>query len=55
MCAPITCRQCGKVTWSGCGQHVAEVKAMVGPDQWCDGHDQVADTRSNVFGFRQGR
>jgi hypothetical protein len=35
MCSPIACRQCGKTTWSGCGQHVDLVKARVAPDQWC--------------------
>ena len=38
MCSPKTCRQCGMTTWSGCGQHVAQVKAMVPADQWCHGH-----------------
>lgn len=38
MCSPMTCRTCGKTTWSGCGQHVAEVKAQVPDGQWCDGH-----------------
>lgn len=35
MCSPTTCRQCGKTTWTGCGEHVAQVKAMVPADQWC--------------------
>lgn len=38
MCSPVRCRQCGKTTWSGCGQHVAAIKAMVPADQWCGGH-----------------
>lgn len=38
MCSPKTCRQCGMTTWSGCGQHVAQVKAMTPANQWCDGH-----------------
>lgn len=29
MCYPVTCKQCGKTTWAGCGQHVASVKASV--------------------------
>lgn len=55
MCSPINCQQCGKVTWSGCGQHVAQVKAMVPAGQWCGGHDQASSAGTNVFGFRQGR
>jgi len=38
MCRPKTCRTCGKTTWAGCGQHVAQVKAMVPTGQWCPGH-----------------
>ena len=37
MCSPVTCRVCGKTTWAGCGQHIAQVKAAVPKDQWCDG------------------
>ena len=35
MCYPVTCPRCGKTTWDGCGEHVAEVKASVPPEQWC--------------------
>lgn len=38
MCRPVTCKVCGKTTWAGCGQHVAQVKAMVPANQWCGGH-----------------
>jgi hypothetical protein len=38
MCRPTKCRTCGKTTWAGCGQHVAQVKAMVPTGQWCAGH-----------------
>ncbi|MFZ0529225.1 MAG: hypothetical protein WAL91_01650 [Propionicimonas sp.] len=40
MCSPVSCRTCGKTTWSGCGQHVAQVKARVPAGQWCGGHSQ---------------
>jgi hypothetical protein len=43
MCSPVTCRVCGKTTWSGCGQHVAQVKAMVPAAQWCGGQHSEAD------------
>lgn len=53
MCSPATCRVCGKTTWSGCGQHVAQVKARVPAGQWCDGHDDAAQptvtARSGLF------
>lgn len=38
MCRPTRCRTCGKTTWAGCGQHVADVKASVPAEQWCPGH-----------------
>lgn len=38
MCHPKTCKTCGKTTWAGCGQHIADVKARVPADQWCPGH-----------------
>jgi hypothetical protein len=38
MCHPKKCHTCGKTTWSGCGQHVAAVRASVPAGQWCSGH-----------------
>lgn len=35
MCSPVRCNQCGKVTWSGCGQHVDQVMAQFPPEQQC--------------------
>ena len=32
MCRAVKCRVCGKTTWSGCGQHIATVKAGVPAD-----------------------
>ncbi len=45
MCYAVKCKQCGKTTWAGCGQHVASVKAGVPAAQWCGGHAHQA-TRS---------
>lgn len=39
MCRPVMCKTCNKTTWAGCGQHVADVKAAVPADNWCNGHD----------------
>ena len=39
MCHPVRCRTCGLTTWSGCGSHVAQVRAAVPADRWCEGHD----------------
>jgi len=38
MCRAVTCRQCGKVTWAGCGQHVDQVMAGVPKSRRCPGH-----------------
>lgn len=38
MCQPVPCTICGKTTWKGCGDHIAEVQAHVPADQWC-GHE----------------
>ena len=42
MCRPVPCNVCGKTTWAGCGDHVAQVRAIVPPEQWCDGHHDSA-------------
>jgi hypothetical protein len=35
MCQPANCPACAKTTWSGCGNHVDQVKAKVPAGQWC--------------------
>ncbi len=35
MCSPIRCSTCGKITWTGCGQHVDEVMAGVPRAEQC--------------------
>ena len=37
MCYAVTCRKCGKTTWSGCGQHVDQVMRGVPVSQRCQG------------------
>ena len=48
MCRPAHCRQCGKVTWAGCGQHVDQVMAGVPRQQQCTcrAEDEGAPRRS---------
>lgn len=36
MCSRVNCRKCGKVTYSGCGQHLDQVFAGVPKNQRCD-------------------
>jgi len=43
MCHAVKCRVCGKTTWAGCGQHIAQVKAGVPKGQWCDGKHTQAE------------
>ena len=51
MCSPVKCKTCGKTTWSGCGQHVAAVKASVPKGQWCDGHPKSESSKVGFFSF----
>ncbi len=50
MCRAVTCRTCGKTTWAGCGQHVADVRRTVPAAQWCAGHACTA-SQSTPTGF----
>ena len=57
MCRPTKCKTCGKITWAGCGQHVADVKAAVPTDQWCPGHgasERSGGVLGRLFGGRGG-
>ena len=54
MCRAVTCRVCGKTTWTGCGQHVQSVKRSVPASDWCNGShtaDQIAASKSQRGGF----
>ena len=41
MCRAVACDTCGKTTWAGCGQHVADVMGGVPSAQRCTGHEKV--------------
>ena len=48
MCRAVRCKTCGKATWSGCGQHIANVKARVPAGQWCPGeHGKTGASESS--------
>lgn len=54
MCRAVACRTCGKTTWAGCGQHVAQVKRSVPRAEWCDrSHSaaEVAEAKAAKGGF----
>lgn len=50
MCRAVTCKQCGRTTWAGCGMHVDQVLAGVPQAQRCQGHSQ-AEMSSGKGGF----
>jgi hypothetical protein len=49
MCRAVTCKNCGKTTWAGCGQHVDHVMRGVPAAQRCPGH--VQQTGGGAGGF----
>lgn len=57
MCRSVRCKICSKTTWSGCGQHVAQVKAAVPANKWCAGHSDTntGGWLSRLFGRREGK
>ncbi len=50
MCSPATCRTCNKVTFSGCGQHVAQVMQSVPRNQRCS-CDNGQPAKRTMFGW----
>ena len=55
MCRPVKCRTCGKTTWAGCGQHVAQVRASVPAGGWCAGHPRSERAGGGWLGRFLGR
>lgn len=50
MCQKVTCRKCGKATWSGCGQHVDSVMRGIPKSQQCQGHaNEPKPAKSGFF------
>lgn len=58
MCQQVTCRKCGKATWTGCGQHIDQALAGVPKNQRCQGHEndpkpaKAAGFFSRIFGAK---
>lgn len=49
MCRAVNCKVCGKTTWSGCGQHINQVKRSVPAGHWCNGrHTQREIDEANA-------
>ena len=55
MCRAVKCRSCGRTTWSGCGQHVAQVKARIPADNWCAGNPRSPSGEGGVLSRLLGR
>ena len=56
MCRAVKCRQCGKTTWAGCGQHVESVMRGVPRADRCTGHaGQPAASGGGFFAKLFGR
>ena len=51
MCRAVRCKTCGRTTWSGCGQHVAQVKVGVPAQDWCAGQHTAAEKQAAGGGF----
>ncbi|HEY8911978.1 hypothetical protein [Lacisediminihabitans sp.] len=49
MCQAVTCSECGKVTWAGCGQHVDEVMRNVPIAERCPGHQSETPAGQSLF------
>jgi len=49
VCYPVSCKTCGKTSWAGCGQHVADVKRSVPAAQWCGGHADAPSAAPQGF------
>lgn len=49
MCYAVDCRECGKTTWTGCGQHVDQVMKSVPEAKRCQGHQQRGGRVRGVF------
>jgi hypothetical protein len=50
MCTRITCEQCGKPSYAGCGAHVEQVLGNVPPAQRCRCREEAASRKP-----REGR
>jgi hypothetical protein len=57
MCHQVTCRNCGKASWAGCGRHVQQVMAGI-PDEdrcACTPEERKAARRGSLWDRLLGR
>lgn len=58
MCSRVNCRKCGKVTYSGCGQHLDTVFAGVPMSKRCDCASKIKEAsgeKKSLLGKLLGR
>lgn len=56
MCSRVTCNECNKPTWAGCGRHIEQALAGVPLDQRCKcGESNDTRTRGGVISRLLGR
>ena len=57
MCGKTTCRNCGKATWSGCGNHIEQALAGVSKSQRCvcDENSSAPSSGEDFFARFRGR
>ena len=55
MCHAVRCRDCGKVTWAGCGDHVDQALAGFAADDLCQCADGSPAGQLNLMGRLFGR
>lgn len=55
MCRAVTCKECGKTTWAGCGEHVEQVMSGVPSSDRCRGHEQEGSENQGFFAKLFGR
>ncbi|MTA13432.1 MAG: hypothetical protein F2534_12600 [Actinobacteria bacterium] len=48
MCRRVTCKNCGKPSWAGCGAHVEQVLGDVPKAQRCQGHSRTESSRATT-------
>ena len=55
MCRQVACKQCGKTTWAGCGQHVDQAMRGVKSADRCKGHEGEVSPKTGFFAKLFGR
>ncbi|WP_185744109.1 hypothetical protein [Arachnia propionica] len=55
MCRKVTCKECRKATWAGCGQHIEQALAGVPQSERCTCDQNAQPKGSGFFAKLMGR